>query len=472
MKDGKGKNTTEDSLRQKLKDFQLPVEDSVFENIRAGINDSSAPGNSNKKKLRWAILALAALIGIVLIPVYFWYLPESSIETTPKDGTPVPQSNFPKENGSPEFKQDRGEQTPNANSTAGSENGDFKTNEVNSTEGSPDVAQSAPELKSDTKSEALKSASKAVANNRGAVSDAHSGKAHKSGKPDQSAGKAAKSTSNNTSVFSEEDVMAGSGERNTNSENGMTNQPAENQDSTSEKSLVNSNNTALVSDTLFSDADTVTADKAKQETLGHSGFALLVQGGLGISYRSLSIDPLQELERHKDDHEQLGLSFNYSIGLRYYFSDKVYMGSGIGYASFSERYAFHHNVISHTTVNRYKYLQVPLMLGLRLWDSEKIDVYGRFGVSWNPLLSAQSSWVDPQNLTPVSHSNSGAEHPFQDNTFEGIAGFDLIYTINHKWRIHLMPQGGIFLNSVYLNSTQLNQKPYAGSISLGISREF
>ncbi|HBF18975.1 MAG TPA: hypothetical protein DDW81_02695, partial [Cryomorphaceae bacterium] len=190
----------------------------------------------------------------------------------------------------------------------------------------------------------------------------------------------------------------------------------------------------------------------------------MAQGGVGASYRILHIKPDEDLQTHKNKHERSGLTFNYSIGVRYRLNPKIYIATGLGYASFSERYAFHHDVINHTTVNTYDYLQVPVIVGLRIWHSKNIALHGQLGVVWNSLTAAQSSWVDPDNLTAVSHSNHGSQSPFQGNTFEGIGGFDLSYAINDRWKIHLMPQASIFLNSVYLNSTQLEQRPYAGTL--------
>jgi hypothetical protein len=144
----------------------------------------------------------------------------------------------------------------------------------------------------------------------------------------------------------------------------------------------------------------------------------------------------------------------------------------VGYASFSERYAFHHDVITHETTNTYNYFQVPATVGIRLFESKRFLLNAQGGMVWNVLTEAQSSWVDPNDLQAVSHSNVGAQHPFQENTWESILGLEIAFKINPRWQISLIPSASIFLNSVYQESTNLDQKPYSGFVNVGILRRF
>lgn len=203
-----------------------------------------------------------------------------------------------------------------------------------------------------------------------------------------------------------------------------------------------------------------------------SKFSAQVFGGGGFSYRILKSAANEELEIHKNDHERSGLSYSFGLGVRYHINEVFYTGLGVGYASYSERYSFNHDLIAHSTANTYNYLQVPLVLGVRLLDAKRVALYAQIGLVWDHLTEAQSSWVDPNSLMAVSHSNAGQQHPFQENAFQGTFGFDVAIKLNNHWQLNLMPSAGIFLNSIYLQSTNLDQKPYSGSLNLGITRRF
>ena len=201
-------------------------------------------------------------------------------------------------------------------------------------------------------------------------------------------------------------------------------------------------------------------------------FSLLGLAGGGISYRFLSSDLDPELIEHKNQHERYGRSFNVGFEAQYTFSNSLFVRTGLDYSTYSERYDFNHDIISHTTVNDYKYLQIPVWVGypFRTTDKRVFSVLG--GVSYNTLRVAQSSWVDPNQLTAVAHSNGGSANPFARSTFTFQAGVNLQQTLTKRWDIHVVPMAQLFLNSVYQEQTGLQQRPYAFSVKVGVSRSF
>jgi len=484
MMDEQGKNSTEELLRQKLEDFRLPVEDSVFENIQSEINKPPVGENGNRKRLGWILLALLLLVGIIITPVFISSEAKQRKEKPAEENITLPQSDFSTDEQPDEVKSDELENTSNSisNQQNTADQPTSKKKVPASIPAEPDKTALVPVsgnsavipasvLPKKTNTNPSFSSSEISATKPGmenANSAENTSVSINSDQPDQSVEEKADLS---TPAAFDTEVYAGSKDQSPDSESTHLPEPAGAEESPQDKDLAVNPETSDMGDTLLSASEEV-VETPKENVSRHSRFSIVAQGGVGYSYRSLRIEPNQDLEAHKDSHERAGLTYNYSLGVRYHFRENMYLATGLGYASFSEHYDFHHDVISHTTVNTYNYLQVPLIFGLRIWHSNKLNLYGQLGASWNSLLNAQSSWVDPHDLKAVSHTNSDPQQPFQDNTFEGIAGFDLAFSINPKWRIHLMPQAGIFLNSVYLQSTQLEQKPYAGSINLGISRRF
>ncbi len=460
MKDKEQKNTTEDLLRQKLEGFELPVEDSVFDNIQSEINHVPEP--AKKKGGGWRLLlgALLALIGIVLIGLFYPFNTTQEQTAEPPVDSAVQEESQPIQNTPESYQVDTKEKSPSGLSR----NGELPVNQK--------IAPAQKDREGGQASRTFKSTVPLQASSPNIVS---------ARVPTGNKGSVAQNTAliNNTAPVlkeyeeSKEPMAASPSSLKTSVEAEKKRESTQNTASAQPpEKLVANGSPAISNDTLNPNYLPVNKTDFATDVSDRKRFEIMARGGLGFSYRILRIKPDEDLQTHKNQHERSGLTFNYTLGLRYHFHPKMYLSSGLGYASFSERYAFHHDVINHTTVNTYNYLQVPLIAGIQLWQYKNTILYGQLGVVWNSLTTAQSSWVNPHNLEAVSHTNDGSEHPFQKNTFEGLAGFDLAFSLNERWSIHLMPQAGIFLNSVYLQSTQLEQKPYAGSINIGVSRKF
>lgn len=483
MKEKEGKHTTEDKLKQKLEGFELPVEDFVFKNIQAEINPGSTPADS--KNSRWKLISvfLLLLVGIILVSLFYPFKSGPGID---EEIAPVNKENQESRFAAPI--------SANSEGRLGKETSKAASPEI--PEGTQATSVASPETNAASKnSEEVHE----LKGNRAAPSDTTNTSTavvlpendkpgvtkntsvtdaplltEIEGKPENETRDPVKNEEFNTVPLAGDVETMGlaTEQTDTQAKDETITEVESVETSTTEVEDNNSALSELPPDSLQEALNSGELSDREKQYNPASKFLLITQAGVGLSYRLLQIPPYHDLQVHKDEHETSGLTFNYSLGVRYDLRDNLYLASGIGFAQFSEQYEFHHDVINHTTTNTYSYLQVPVTLGIRLWQSEKFSLYGQVGVVWNNLTSAHSSWVDPEDLTAVSHTNNGPEHPFQKNTFEGMAGLDLAFSLNQKWRIHLIPQGGLFLNSIYIQSTNLEQKPYAGSINLGVSRRF
>jgi hypothetical protein len=201
-------------------------------------------------------------------------------------------------------------------------------------------------------------------------------------------------------------------------------------------------------------------------------FGVLLLGGAGTSYRTFKSDVFHHLVEHKDAHETFGRAYRFGLLVNWSLSDRLFLRTGLLYSHYSEHYEFHHDVINHTTDNRYDYFKLPLQLGYRVLTWKNADVSLVPGINWNLLQRANSSWVDPDLLEPVIHSNETESGPFRNGTFGWSFAVDARLGISNKWSLHLIPGVDGFAQSVYKRTTELVQRPFAFSGAVGLSYQF
>ncbi|MFT5821291.1 MAG: hypothetical protein ACI8ZM_002543 [Crocinitomix sp.] len=201
-------------------------------------------------------------------------------------------------------------------------------------------------------------------------------------------------------------------------------------------------------------------------------FTLLLHGGVGESFRSLSSGTHHDLIQHKNDHESFGGCFEIGLDAQFTLGIRFIARTGVGYKFYSDKYDFQHDLITHTTRNDYQYFQVPLIFGYNLMPRPKSNFYLLGGLKANLLTSAQSSWIDVSALVPVAHNNASVNTPFRSITGAISLGLDYNYQISEHISLHAMPSIDAFLNSVYKRKTDLNQRPFSFNIDLGVSYSF
>lgn len=201
-------------------------------------------------------------------------------------------------------------------------------------------------------------------------------------------------------------------------------------------------------------------------------WSLMAMGGGGWSFRTLKSDLHHELIAHRNGHESQALSFSFSLLSRIQLSKRSLLQFGGTFSRYAEKYAFHHDIISHSTTNTYDYVQVPVTYGFNIVNNRGWQCSLLGGLEVGRLTSAQSSWVDPSLLSPVAHDNINTKGAFTSWTFGIHAGLDVGYRTKKGIGIHLMPMIDRLMNSVYERQTGLIQHPYSIRMNLGISYEF
>jgi hypothetical protein len=201
-------------------------------------------------------------------------------------------------------------------------------------------------------------------------------------------------------------------------------------------------------------------------------FRLMAYGGLGESFRTLKSDSHSLLVDHKNAHETYSACYELGLLADFGLSQTLYIRSGVSYKFYSEKYDFQHDLITHRTKNDYQYFQVPLRLGWNVLQTKRSTLGLIGGIQANVLFSAQSSWVDPTSLTPIAHNTLGTSSPFRSMTGAVNFGIDYSFLFAKKWRFHVIPSVDRFAFSVYKRNTDLDQKPYSFNVDVGFSFSF
>ncbi|MCI5059060.1 MAG: hypothetical protein MRY83_23305 [Flavobacteriales bacterium] len=248
-----------------------------------------------------------------------------------------------------------------------------------------------------------------------------------------------------------------------------------NDDSLGESSDTLKENQDLSSQKLNSDVSpdtSLTSIKEKEnEASKVNKFSILLSGGLGFSHRNIKSDIHHDLINHKNDHEKASSAYRISV-LGQYNLPAGFVRLGLSYSIYAERYDFHHDIISHTTVNDYKYLQIPVSYGQLLFDRNRNSIFLEAGMKYSILRSAQSSWVDPNSLQAVKHSNEDNNQPFSEQAYNYFLSLEYRYGLNDRLNLHIRPTYDGFFNSIYQSSTALDQKPYSFMFKMGLSYGF
>lgn len=197
-----------------------------------------------------------------------------------------------------------------------------------------------------------------------------------------------------------------------------------------------------------------------------------IGGGTGLSYRVLKSDAHADLVEHKNQNEHSALSYSGQIAASIPLFKSYAIKSGFQYLRLAEAYHFAAANAEHQTVNTYDYLNLDLKLTKNLFCDGKFRVDLSAGAKAGMLLSAQSSWLDPNDHSPVLHSSAGQQNPFSEFALSWNAELAGYYTFGNNWLIGLGLEGDYFQNSVYIKQTGLVQRPYFFQGSLVFGKTF
>ncbi len=204
----------------------------------------------------------------------------------------------------------------------------------------------------------------------------------------------------------------------------------------------------------------------------YAKWQIKVHGGVGMSYRQLNSHSSHQLVEHRNQHEKSSMAYQVGIAGFYRITKRSAVGVGIGYAEYSEGYAFHHDTIQHETRNKYDYIQLNAYYRHTVIRKNRFELSVLGGAKFGRLHNAESSWVNPSDLQAVAHSSETTQGAFTKWTTAGSLAIDAEFKATRHLSIHLQPTFDAFLNSCYTQESTLHQRPYALLLDLGLSYNF
>lgn len=197
-----------------------------------------------------------------------------------------------------------------------------------------------------------------------------------------------------------------------------------------------------------------------------------VGAGTGLSYRVLKSDAHADVVEHKNQNEHSALSYSGQIAASFPLFKSYAIKGGFHYLRLAEAYHFAAGAAEHQTVNTYDYFNLDLKLTKNLFCDGKFRVDLSAGAKLGNLVSAQSSWLDPNDHSPILHSSTDQQNPFSKYALSWNAELAGYYTFGKDWIIGLGLEGDYFQNSVYIKQTGLVQRPYFFQGSLVFGKTF
>ena len=211
----------------------------------------------------------------------------------------------------------------------------------------------------------------------------------------------------------------------------------------------------------------VTDDQIARARLKHWHLSFGISGGPGLNYRDLQISADPGLEEHKNQHESQVFMYRGEFFTDLHYRNWV-VKAGFGLTRKGEGYAFHHDTIQHTTRNTYSYWSFPLRVGRTFQAPGGLTITPLVGLRGNLLREAQSSWVDPNQLSPVLHDNAGDHSPFREFAMAWTLEGQISTPIARNLELLAIPGYTRFIHSIYKDEVPLKQKPYSFDLNLGL----
>jgi hypothetical protein len=197
-----------------------------------------------------------------------------------------------------------------------------------------------------------------------------------------------------------------------------------------------------------------------------------VGAGTGLSYRFLKSDAHTDLVAHKNQNEHSALSYSAQVAASIPLFKSYAIKGGFQYLRLGEAYHFAATNAEHQTVNTYDYMNLDLKLTKNLFCDGTFRVDLSAGAKMGMLLSAQSSWLDPNDHSPILHSSDDQQNPFSQYMLSWNTELAGYYTFGNNWLVGLALEGDYFQNSVYIKQTGLVQRPYFFQGSLVFGKAF
>jgi len=203
-----------------------------------------------------------------------------------------------------------------------------------------------------------------------------------------------------------------------------------------------------------------------------SNWSIDVLVGPSFNSRSLAVEGNRALETHKNENDRSAVTYNVEVDVRRRFGEKWSASLGFMALKVDEKYDFSSAAVNHSALNEYDYFSIPLAVQYALYQNKDVTLFVGAGGQYNLLSKGQSSWLDPIDFSEQTHNNRGSEHPFSESTWALNAQVGLRYAWSDRIDFLLQMRGMRFMNSIYKESTTINQRPYAFQPYVGLGVKF
>jgi hypothetical protein len=187
--------------------------------------------------------------------------------------------------------------------------------------------------------------------------------------------------------------------------------------------------------------------------------------------------------------EKTSAGYQFNAGVQMNVGKHFFIQSGFGYSEKQEWVKYNHILKDFTIVresekrleyapmspqqwvdvnfegnNRYRFAEIPLLVGAKLSTSEKFEIRMRTGVSYWRLLVKSGGKIDPTSLL-VQDLNTLKN--YRNNNIGVVFYSGIYYKLNPQWSIMAEPSGSVSLTNLTMNAP-VETRPYQYGLNLGV----
>lgn len=121
----------------------------------------------------------------------------------------------------------------------------------------------------------------------------------------------------------------------------------------------------------------------------------------------------------------------YSFGVNLlFFYKNLLLTTGVGYASFREKFRYQSSTESFNLTNAYQYANIPLLVGYRILNKGEFQAIVSGGAIIGKLLSVKGKTHSEEDVAEIKDIDDVRK--YYSYNYQGVAKFKLIYRVSHS----------------------------------------
>lgn len=187
--------------------------------------------------------------------------------------------------------------------------------------------------------------------------------------------------------------------------------------------------------------------------------------------------------------ERTSAGYQFNAGIQMNLGNHLFIQSGFSYSEKQEWVKYNHTLKDFTIVreserrleyaplspqqwvqvnfegnNRYRFAEIPLLVGTRFNSGEKLEWRTRGGLSYWRLLGKSGGKIDPTSL--LVQDLNGLKN-YRNNNLGIVIYSGIYYKLNPQWSIMAEPSGSLSLTNLTMNAP-IETRPYQYGLNLGL----